>query len=646
VENLNKRDFLIVLLLLLSLLYSQVSGDRIDNSLSVSGEKPAITFPSTEQAIEEEVHSALSQAEQEIASLLSLPACERNETNTILRLEEILTRLDTRLLKYQTLASLYPDRDLQNTAFMAAEKRDTYIRNLSSHDELYRSILDTKPESEYGRWLYDQETRFFRCGGALRSEEEKTRLSSLYQELGSLQNQYMMHIREKHPLTENLNIFTKTAILRNSIASLLGYTTWTDLKADEQGWKINGTDISSMLDEITPLVKDLVKPVASDLLQRKRTRDPMAKEVFDYETDLLITSQQRNDSPNTRDFSLPLHVTISRTIALFSCLFGVRTELVADARGYAPDVLLFRVADEKTNDTKGWFYLDLEERPGKTKEWMTAFIAGDGDRREDEESLPAPVFIVSGILDHNTVRNGLEKEGYSLLFHELGHLYTRILASSDQTSSVPTIMPVELTEALSHLFEYLAFSPEILSILMAPESPLEPQNGDKIMQYSIMSDPYSPERRLNLGKDMAIGILDYRFTKSPDSISFGEAYAEIYTEITGIHSTDHGGYLLQSPHLTGDTAGMYWIYPVGQLYAMILFSKVRESGILNRSTWDAFIHQIILPADPQSRSEIRLTHFLHTDTPDFHDIINHNHQKTVDRNWSYVPGCIGRILSG
>jgi hypothetical protein len=63
-----------------------------------------------------------------------------------------------------------------------------------------------------------------------------------------------------------------------------------------------------------------------------------------------------------------------------------------------------------------------------------------------------------------------------------------------------------------------------------------------------MSDPYSPERRLNLGKDMAIGILDYRFRKSPDSISFGEAYAEIYTEITGIHSTDHGGYLLQSPH--------------------------------------------------------------------------------------------------
>ena len=127
-ENLNKKDFLIVLLLLLTLLYSQVSGDRIDNSLSVSGEKPAITFPSTAQAIEEEVHSALSQTDQEIASLLSLPACERNETNTILRLEEILTRLDTRLLKYQTLASLYPDRDLQNTAFMAAEKRDTYIR--------------------------------------------------------------------------------------------------------------------------------------------------------------------------------------------------------------------------------------------------------------------------------------------------------------------------------------------------------------------------------------------------------------------------------------------------------------------------------------------------------------------------------------
>ncbi|MCA1916377.1 M3 family metallopeptidase [Methanospirillum hungatei] len=644
-ENLKCRGFF-VLLLLLPLLFNQVSGDRIDSSLSVSKEEPAITFPLTVPAIDDEVHNALSQADQEIASLLSLSAHERNETNTILRLEEILTRLDSRLLKYQTLASLYPDQDLQNAAFMAAEKRDTYIRNLSSHDELYRSILETKPTSEYGRWLYDQETRFFRFGGALRSEEEKTRLSSLYQELGSLQNQYIMHIRENHPLTENLNTLTKIAILRNSIASLLGYATWTDLTADEQGWRINRTDISSMLDEITPLVKELVKPVTSELLQRKRSRDPIATEVFDYETDLLITSQQRNKSPNTRDFSLPFHRTISRTIALFSCFFGVRTELVADARAYAPRVLLFRIADEKTHDTKGWFYLDLEERPGKTKEWMTALIAGDGGVRKDEGSLPAPVFIVSGTSDATIVQRGFGKEEYSLLFHELGHLYTRILAGSAQSSSQPAIIPVELTEASSHLFEYLAFSPEILSILMAPKSPLETQNGDKIMQYSIMSDPYAPENRLNLGKDMAIGILDHRFTQSPDSISFGEAYAEIYTEITGVKSTDHGGYLLRSPHLTGDTAGMYWIYPVGQLYAMILFSKIKESGILNRSTWDDFIHQIILPADTESRSEIRLIHFLDTDTPDFLDRGNHTHQKATDINWSYVPGCIERILSG
>ena len=645
-EALNKRDILIVFFILLTLLFSQASGDRSENPHSVSGVHPGITFPLTTQAIDEEVNTALFQAEQEIASLLSIPANERNETNSIFRLEEILTRLDSRLLKYQMLAGLYPDQDLQNAAFMAAEKRDTYIRNIASHDELYRCIKETKPESEYGRWLYDQEIRFFKFGGALRSDEEKTQLSSLYQELGSLQNQYLINIQQNRPLTENLNIITKTAILRNSIASLQGYATWTDLKADEQGWMINGTDISFRLDEITPQVKDLVKPVVTDLLQRKKTREPLATEVYDYEIDSLITSFQRNDTSYERDFSFPYHRTITRSIQLFSCLFSVRTELVPDAQVYAPDVLLFRVADDKTDETKGWFFLDLEERPGKTKEWMTALIAGDGSDCETEGNLPAPLFIVSGIVGEDAARDGFHEEEYSLLFHELGHLYTRILISSDESSQVPAVLPVELTEASSHLFEYLAFTPEVLRILMAPDTNLHTQKRDHIFYYSAIHDPYSAEHRFKLGRDLVIGLLDFRYSKSPETLSFGEAYADIFTDITGVKVTDQGGYLVRSPHLAGDTAGTYWIYPVGQLYAMALYSKVKESGILNKTTWDDFIRHVLIPPDAEKRADQRIKNFLHADTLDIYDRINQNTFPAQEKNWSFVPGCISGIIPG
>ncbi len=645
-EVLNKRDILIVFFILLTLLFSQASGDRSENPHSVSGVHPGITFPLTTQAIDEEVNAALSQAEQEIASLLSIPANERNETNTIFRLEEILTRLDSRLLKYQILAGLYQDQDLQNAALIAAEKRDAYIRNLALQDDLYRSIKEIKPESEYGRWLYEQENRFFRLGGALISDEEKTRLSSLYQDLGSLQNQYLINIRENHPLTENLNILTKTAILRNSIASLQGHSTWTDLKADEQGWMINETDISSRLDEITPLVKELVDPVVSDLLQMKKTRDPLATDVYDYEIDSLISSMQRNDSSIKRDFSLPYHRTITRSITLLSCLFGVRTELVPDAQVYAPDVLLFRVSDEKTDETKGWFFLDLEYRPGKTKNWMTALIAGKGNDNETEKSLPAPVFIVSGIVSEDPVQKVFHKEEYSLLFHELGHLFTRILTSSAESSPVPAILPIELTEASSHLLEYVAYTPEVLGILMAPDTNLHMQKGDHIFNYSRVYDPYSPEHRFQLGRDLVIGIVDHLYSKSPETISFGEAYADIYTDITGVKVTDQGGYLVRSPHLVGDTAGTYWIYPVGQLYAMILFSQLRESGILNKTTWDEFIRDVLFPPDAERRADQRIKNFIHADTLDIYDKIDQSTSMTQEKNWSFVSGCISGILPG
>ena len=645
-EVLNKRDVLIVFLILLTLLFSQASGYRSENPHSVSGVHPGITFPLTTQAIDEEVNTALFQAEQEIASLLSIPANERNETNTIFRLEEILTRLDSRLLKYQILAGLYQDQDLQNAALIAAEKRDAYIRNLALQDDLYRSIKEIKPESEYGRWLYEQENRFFRLGGALISDEEKTRLSSLYQDLGSLQNQYLINIRENHPLTENLNILTKTAILRNSIASLQGHSTWTDLKADEQGWMINETDISSRLDEITPLVKELVDPVVTDLLQMKKTRDPLATDVYDYEIDSLISSMQRNDSSIKRDFSLPYHRTITRSITLLSCLFGVRTELVPDAQVYAPDVLLFRVSDEKTDETKGWFFLDLEYRPGKTKNWMTALIAGKGNDNETEKSLPAPVFIVSGIVSEDSVQKVFHKEEYSLLFHELGHLFTRILTSSAKSSPVPAILPIEMTEASSHLLEYVAYTPEVLGILMAPDTNLHMQKGDHIFNYSRVYDPYSPEHRFQRGRDLVIGIVDHLYSKSPETISFGEAYADIYTDITGVKVTDQGGYLVRSPHLIGDTAGTYWIYPVGQLYAMILFSQLRESGILNKTTWDEFIRDVLFPPDAERRADQRIKNFIHADTLDIYDKIDQSTSMTQEKNWSFVSGCISGILPG
>ena len=641
---LNKKNCLIIIFVIIIPFLTQVSGDRNEIHGSAPVTEPGIIFPLTKQAIDDEVYTSISKAEQDITSLLTIPANKRNETNTILRFEEILTRLDSSLLKYQTLAGLYPDNDLQNTAFMAAERRNGFIRNIALNNDLYRIIQETKPESDYGRWLYEQEKRFFRSGGAGLSDEEKTQLASLYPELRTLQNQYLINIRENRSLIDNLNILTKITIIRNTIASLQGYSTWTDFKADEQGWMMNSTDISSLLDEIKPLVKEQVQPVVSEVLQIKKTRDQGETVLYDYEVDSLLTLLQKTGTIHDKDFSMPFNQTISRSLSLLSCLTGVKTEFIADAHFYAPDVLLFRVTDEKTNETMGWFYLDLKERAEKTRNWMTALIAGEVNVKGSEQGPAAPVYIVSGTVYETPEKSGFNKDEYTLLFHELGHVYTQILSASRHSSQIPEIIPVELTEAASHFFEYLAWTPEILGIIMALDKPVFSLEEHNISEYYDMNGPFSSKQRWNLGKDMTIGILENQFIKTSGNISFGERYADIFTEITGVKVADHGGYLLRHPHFAEDTAGMYWIYPVGRLYGAMVYSKFFRNGFFNKTTWNEFSDLIVTPDDRSITAQERMMKFLNADNISIYKMVKEEKERSTRKIWIFIPGCITKTL--
>ena len=638
---------LMIILIATTLLFCKVSGD-LSNSLNTSpGTGPGIIFPQDLQAIDDEVKNSLFHAEQEIAYLLSIPVDERNENNTIIRLEEILTKMDLSLLKYRALARLYPDKDLQNAAFMATEKRNAFIRDIGLNDDLYHLIKEVSPKSEYGRWLHAQEIKFFSSNGAGLTAEKRRELVSLHQRLESLQNQHLKNIRENRPVTENIDILSETLILRNKIATLLGYPAWTDYKADMQGWEMNSTGISSLLNEITPLVKEWVKPLVDELLQIKQTKNPGESFIYDYEVETLIASSNSETHPHEREFSLPFHQVISRSLSLISCLLGVRTEQITNSSLYSPGVLLFRVSDEKTCESLGWFYLDLRDRAEKPAEWMTVMITGDGSKEcsgggdVNLSGKPAPVFIVSGIVDESKGHPQFGKEEYTLLFHELGHVYTRILSESGWSAQAPETLPVELTEASSHLFEYLAWTPEFLCIMTAPDGMDSARKDCKTSEESAMNGPFSPRHLWSLGRDMVISNLEYQLMNTSGNISFGEIYSGIFTDITGAEVTDEGGYLLRHPHFTGDNAGMYWIYPAGRLYGALIYSKFADNGFFNQTTWSEFSDLILMPDGRAIGAEDRVKKFLDMDNISIHEVVKKKPDLT-EKDLAFIPDCIIR----
>jgi len=594
-----------------------------------------IIFPDTGEKINDEVHDAISNASHEIAAICSIPGHERNEKNTIIRLEEILTKLDHTLQKYLVLSGLFPDKNLQNASLLATKTHAEFIQRLSADAEIYACIRETKPESVYGHWLKNQELRFFRDANT-DSIPDENELTPLYEELFSLQNDYIRNIRENRPLTENLQIIERSASIRSDIAFHEGYETWTDLKADRQGWSITGSDIALLFDNITPTIKQMIQPIIREIQTNKEVENS-SPTIYDYEIDRFISEKALNLPITPKNLFQSSDITINRTLMVISCLLNVKTEEINNVDVYAPGVSLFRVSNISTNKTHGWFYLDLKNRSGKTQEWLTAQISGIGYNGDDDGSIiSAPVFIVSGTIHNQNEGTRMQEEDYTLMFHEFGHLYTLILTGSSE-SAVPVTLPIEMTEASSRLFEYIAWTPEILAIIQYPANNNQLlQNNNFVHLYAGSQDPYSDEHRWNLAKDTIISLLDLKIAQSREPVRFNEWYQEIYTHITGAQVTDQGGYLLRHPHFSGDTAGMYWIYPIGDVYATLLYAKIFESGILNKSTWKTYTDGLLYP----EQNFLFATEWIKRNLTEKNSIQREKSKK----NWTFIPGCISDHL--
>jgi hypothetical protein len=79
-------------------------------------------------------------------------------------------------------------------------------------------------------------------------------------------------------------------------------------------------------------------------------------------------------------------------------------------------------------------------------------------------------------------------------------------------------------------------------------------------------------------------------------------------------ATDEGGYLLRHPHLAGTNAGNYWVYPMGRLYALAIYSRFKNDNVLNKTTWTDFSRNILIPEDQNMSAYERIMQFL-TMTP-------------------------------
>ena len=600
----------IALLLILSCCCVGVSGEKQTNSplLFIENITPPISIPLTAEEIVSETALILGQTKEDILSILEIPKEGRDENNTLIALDKSLTKMDAHLKKYQYLSLFYRDPSLIMAARDTTLQQKEFVNNLSRNQSLYYAIVSVVPETGSGADLKGRQIAYFRQFGADGSQKEQDEIFSLYTERDTLQEKYLQNIRDDSPLSENLILIQRLAVVRDKIAISSGYLNWNEMQnvrqigGEQKRWQ-------EQLTALPHLGKNIMQPVREELLALNRQVNPDAPGLFDYEIIPLLNQYAKDRYGISEDVpKFPRVQTIRRSLGILSCLLGVRTQQMPDTEVYAPGVELYRVSDGNTGKVTGWFYLDLADRPGKIPQWMTITLYPGLELQNNEENGgEVPVFLVSGAIKPDTHPFWIDAEDLTLLFHELGHLYSCVSLTASEEGFEQGMIPGEFTEVPSLLFEYLLWTPEIIGLLSEPAVPSVRKTSVQFPGGFLSSQsPGSLQKRWDLAHQIVVSLLDSQIASSSEDLRFGEWYNEYFQTITGVTATDQGGFLLRHPHFASSYSGLYWMYPVGELSAIRLYTRFLRDGIMNRTTWTDLKDVVFSPGySPDAEERVR-----------------------------------------
>jgi len=153
---------------------------------------------------------------------------------------------------------------------------------------------------------------------------------------------------------------------------------------------------------------------------------------------------------------LTLDGTLGGMFALTRALFAVSITEVEEVSAWDPDVRLFQIAEEGTEEVIGSFYLDPFFRPIKTRRHIMAPIFEHPKTALISTTIRPPPW------DHLSI--DLTFEHTATLFHEFGHVLQFLLARQTGLRGGENI-DVDISEVLSQFMEHWLFESSILQTL-------------------------------------------------------------------------------------------------------------------------------------------------------------------------------------
>lgn len=398
--------------------------------------------------------------------------------------------------------------------------------------------------------------------------------------------------------TDNRAITQKIVNHRLQIAQLLGYKSYADYALEKR--------MLNTPEQVMQLLTDLresYKPTGVKEMEAIEQLKGAPLEPWDvmYYIEQYREQHYAFSQEELRPY-FPLHRVIEGVFGLASRLYDISFIPAKELPIYHPDVLPYRVQDNKTKQLLGLLYLDFFPREGKRSgAWMNNLKEQRGERR------PHILLVMNFTQATKDLPSLLSPNEVNTFLHEFGHGLHGLLTQSKYTSLSGTNVTRDFVELPSQLMENWLLQPEFVktfALHFQTNQPLPEELLGKMIEAEGYPAGYNTLRQLSFGLlDMAYHTLEAPLPEGCDLEQF-ERDATASVRIVppapkGCMGSTSFGHLFSGGYAAG-----YYGYKWSEVLDADAFSLFQEKGIFNPEVAQAFRTHILEKGDLREAMEL------------------------------------------
>eukprot|EP00300_Choanocystis_sp_HF-7_P012031 c17715_g1_i1.p2 GENE.c17715_g1_i1~~c17715_g1_i1.p2 ORF type:complete len:721 (+),score=188.43 c17715_g1_i1:3096-5258(+) len=402
-------------------------------------------------------------------------------------------------------------------------------------------------------------------------------------------------------IEQNLPLLEEAIALRHDIAQSLGYNNHAAFVLEVR----MARDPEIVLGFLNELATQLT-PLA--LLEREKfleLKQAEVKESFDgllnawdfrYYCKRIEETQYQVDGQTISQY-FPIQTVTTGVLNVYQHLLGLRFQKVENPLVWYEDVTLWEVHDAASNEFVGHFYMDMHPRDGKYGHACMCPLVPGFDGPDGVHQTPVAAIVCNFTKPTSDRPSLLQFEEVETFFHEFGHVMHELCSKTTFAlfhgcNNTET----DFVECPSQMLENWCYESEVLELISAHH-----ENPDKKLPQEHC-DKLKAAKNANVGvlskRQLLFGILDMALhtQRNPDTQAIAHS---LQRDIQGVEPQEGTNFTASFGHLMGGYDAAYYGYMFSKVFALDLYSKFREQGVLSKELGLRYRESILRPGSSQ-----------------------------------------------